>query len=124
MNQHKKPHFPYGARLLPYQPCVACGAGDASRAVVIAGEPIWLAAGLDVLAGVEESTARQMVVDVWDDLGEYADGRRSMAVRLCRDCARRATDQVPGIHVYSATRIRRGESVHALRQPEEASHAS
>lgn len=101
--------FPYHLATLPHHPCTACGAGDATRMMLVAGQPEWLAAGLEILASVEARTATQMVEDNWSDLQECGQGRRALFVRLCRACARRAVERMPGVKVYSAAKFDRGE---------------
>jgi formate-dependent nitrite reductase cytochrome c552 subunit len=104
--------------------CTGCGCDDASRLLMAAGEPTWLATALVVMFGMSDDDAREMVEMAWPDLVAYAYGRRTMLIRACASCADAASasfsDPVP---VYSAARHTRGEyaQLHGLVQSRMAS---
>lgn len=90
--------------------CISCYKPETVSAMVVVGDIDWLAASLNVFAGIPTEEANATAEEIYQD---YSAERNQTLVRLCRDCAKKT-----GVPVHNVDKIETGMELRAVTQPD------
>ena len=94
--------------------CVSCYKPETTHGMIVVGDIDWLAASLNVWAGLPMEDAKGTAEEIYSDHEATPQQRNQTIVRLCQSCAKKT-----GVPVHNINEIHEGAELRAVIQPED-----